>query len=217
MAETENNSVTPSSSNVIGKPVALRCALLMSGLMLVAVVATTPRLHAQRSETTVKQQLAFGVDMARRGLWSEALFRFRQAERLEPNNPSVYNNLAVAHEAIGLFEEALELYRKGLEIDPRDKGLRNNYARFIDFYNRFKPTEDEGDASEAGSAAELGQADGLGATKEAANVADPVDADPPTFDAAQSAVVSVKQIAEADSAAVTEPRPSTGTIRNKRG
>ncbi len=211
MAETENNTMAPGSTNEIGKPVALRCALLISGLMLVAVVTTAPRLHAQRSETSVKQQLAFGVDMARRGLWSEALFRFRQAERLEPNNPSVYNNLAVAHEAIGLFEEALELYRKGLEIDPRDKGLRNNYARFIDFYNRFKPTEDEDEASGPGSAAGLGQAEGLGAAKESANVADP-----PALDAAQSATAPIRQIAETDSAADTEPRPSPGAIRNKR-
>ncbi len=117
--------------------------------LLVAMSTWPGAAAAQRDEPSVKQQLEFGVDMARRGLWSEALFRFRQAERLAPEKPEVYNNLAVAHEALGLFEEALELYRKGLSLAPRDKGLRNNYARFIDFYNRFRPDAEDAEADKA--------------------------------------------------------------------
>jgi hypothetical protein len=86
-------------------------------------------------------QLAFGVDMARRGLWSEALFRFHQAERLEPNNPRVYNNLAVAYEATGDFDKALEYYQRALRASPENRELRANYARFVEFYQGFKPQE----------------------------------------------------------------------------
>lgn len=101
----------------------------------------TVQSAAQERPATAKEQMEFGVQMAQRDLWSEALFRFRQAQRLDPDNPRVFNNLAVAHEALGLFEEALDLYRQGLELAPQDKGLRNNYARFVDFYQRFKPDE----------------------------------------------------------------------------
>ena len=87
-------------------------------------------------------QLSFGVQMAKRGLWSEALFRFRQAEKTQPGNPRLLNNLAVAYEAVGLFEEALESYKAALKADPANKELRRNYARFIEFYQAFKPDEE---------------------------------------------------------------------------
>lgn len=86
-------------------------------------------------------QLGFGVDMARRGLWSEALFRFHQAERLDPNNPRVYNNLAVAYEATGNYQKALEYYQRALKMSPDNRDLRANYARFVEFYQGFKPDE----------------------------------------------------------------------------
>ena len=97
-------------------------------------------------------QLAFGVDMARRGLWSEALFRFHQAERLDPNNPRVYNNLAVAYEATGDFDKALEYYQRALRISPENRELRANYTRFVEFYQGFKPQEGkEGAAAQPSS------------------------------------------------------------------
>ena len=83
-------------------------------------------------------QIGFGVDMARRGLWSEALFRFHQAERLDPNNPRVYNNLAVAYEATGNYQRALDYYQRALKMSPENRDLRANYARFVEFYQGFK-------------------------------------------------------------------------------
>lgn len=101
---------------------------------------------------TAEEQLKFGVRMARRGLWSEALFRFQQADRIDPNNPKVLNNLAVAHEATGQFDEALALYRRALESHPNDRELRRNFTRFIEFYQSYKPEgegENEGDGEGA--------------------------------------------------------------------
>jgi len=83
-------------------------------------------------------QLGFGTDMARRGLWHEALFRFKEAERLEPDNPRIQSNLGVAYEAQGDFELALAAYQKALKLAPNDKGIRTNYARFVEFYQGFK-------------------------------------------------------------------------------
>ena len=97
-------------------------------------------------------QLGFGVDMAKRGLWSEALFRFRQAEKAEPGNPRVLNNLAVAYEAVGLFEEALETYQAALKVDPANREVRRNYARFIEFYQSFKPDEEPQEGAEEAAA-----------------------------------------------------------------
>jgi len=89
-------------------------------------------------------QLGFGVDMAKHGLWSEALFRFHQAESLDPNNPRIQNNLAVAYEAAGDYDRALESYKKGLKLDPNSRELRANYAHFVEFYQGFKSADKKG-------------------------------------------------------------------------
>jgi len=83
-------------------------------------------------------QLSFGVDMARRGLWDEALFRFHEAEKLDPQNPRIQSNLGVAYEAAGKFDQALDAYKKALQLAPNDKDIRTNYARFVEFYQGFK-------------------------------------------------------------------------------
>lgn len=83
------------------------------------------------------RQLSFGVDMARRELWSEALFRFLQAEAQDPNNPRIQNNLAVAYEATGDFENALKHYQQALRLDPNNRDLRANWTRFSQFYSAF--------------------------------------------------------------------------------
>jgi tetratricopeptide (TPR) repeat protein len=90
---------------------------------------------------TAASQLAFGVDMARRGLWSEALFRFHQAAQLEPQNPRVLNNLGVAYEATGDYEKALSFYQQALKIEPNNRELRANYGRFVEFYQAYKGKE----------------------------------------------------------------------------
>ncbi|MCG8462383.1 MAG: tetratricopeptide repeat protein [Holophagales bacterium] len=96
--------------------------------------------------STTPAQLDFGVEMARRGLWSEALFRFRQAESLNPGDSRTLHNMAVAYEALGQFERALDYYQKAIAADPQNKDLKRNYSRFVEFYRAFRP-DDQRDAS----------------------------------------------------------------------
>lgn len=102
-------------------------------------------------------QLAFGIKMAKRGLWSEALFRFKQAEEINPGNPRYLGNMAVAYEALGQFELALDLYQRALKASPSDGDLRRNYSRFVEFYRNFKAeTGEEGEGEDAEAATEAG-------------------------------------------------------------
>lgn len=126
-------------------------SLLLAATFLVAALAA-PAAAAERG-----QQLQFGVEMARRGLWSEALFRFRRADLEDPGNPRILNNLAVAHEAVGQFDEAMELYQRAVKLDPANAELKRNYARFVEFYQGFRPRDEE-PASEA--SAESGEEPG---------------------------------------------------------
>ncbi|MDA8015835.1 MAG: tetratricopeptide repeat protein [Thermoanaerobaculia bacterium] len=126
-------------------PVVLVLALALSS------AATAPAQDSQAlartsQVTDAKEQLDFGVRMARRGLWSEALFRFKQARRLDPGNARVLNNMAVAYEALGQFDNALETYQEAIRIQSTDRDLRKNYSRFVEFYRAFRP-DDQKDAS----------------------------------------------------------------------
>jgi tetratricopeptide (TPR) repeat protein len=115
--------------------------LALATLFPIACGSTLPQESA-------KSQLSFGTQMAQRGLWNEALFRFRQAEKLGSGNPRVWNNLAVAYEATGNYEEALKSYRRALELAPGDLGIKRNYSRFVEFYQSFKPKKDAKDAKD---------------------------------------------------------------------
>ena len=100
------------------------------------------------SANTAADQISFGVRMAERGLWSEALFRFEQAQRAgSGSDAQVLNNLAVAHEALGRFDEALGFYRQALELAPGDRELKSNYDRFVSFYESFRAQTKPGEAA----------------------------------------------------------------------
>jgi tetratricopeptide (TPR) repeat protein len=125
----------PCSSKRLPPARALWLAALTTGFLLAAPGG------AWQKAPRAQGQVAFGVDMAQRGLWSEALFRFRQAEKLGDTRASVLNNIAVAFEALGQFDQAQDYYKKALDQDPRNAGLKRNYSRFVEFYQSFKPDQ----------------------------------------------------------------------------
>lgn len=130
----------------------------------VAAVTTLTLLAAVQSAPAVAEpesQLDFGTDMASRGLWSEALFRFRQAEENNPGDPRILNNIAVSLEALGLYEEALEAYRQAVEAAPSLDHAKRNYARFVEFYQSYRGGEvdEEGEGNAEGETADTAEED----------------------------------------------------------
>lgn len=107
-------------------------------------------------------QLAFGVEMARRGLWAEALFRFEKAREAEPQSVRALNNLAVSYEAVGRFDEALAAYRQAVTAAPDNRALKQNYSRFLEFYQAFKPKKPAAPAAAPAPAAPPAPAGGGG-------------------------------------------------------
>lgn len=135
----------------------LKRALSAPGPCIALFVLALVGCSGYSAATSAEAQLEFGVDMARRGLWNEAYFRFHQADRLDPDNPKVLNNLAVASEATGRFEEALEFYRRALQLQPNDRELRKNYSRFIEFYQSLRAEEEGEESSGDGEEATTGE------------------------------------------------------------
>ena len=95
-------------------------------LLLPFVLAPVSSPAADKSDQEVK----FGIHVAQKGMWREALFRFQQAVKDDPENPSALNNLAVALEQMGEFQEARERYGQALELKPDDLYIQQNYDLF---------------------------------------------------------------------------------------
>ena len=77
-----------------------------------------------------QEELRFGIQVAKKGLWSEARFRFERAASLDPESAQALNNLAVAREQQGDFKGAREAYDKALKLKPGDTYIQQNYDLF---------------------------------------------------------------------------------------
>jgi len=78
----------------------------------------------------------FGVQMAKMNLWREAMFRFKRAVQIDPNDARAHNNLAVAYEATGDFENARKEYLEALKLDRTNAYIQKNYSRYVEFLSR---------------------------------------------------------------------------------
>jgi superkiller protein 3 len=73
--------------------------------------------------------MEFGVEMALKGSWREAAFRFERVVQEDPENAYAWNNLGVALESTGRFDEARAAYEKALELDPKNDRMEENLGR----------------------------------------------------------------------------------------
>ena len=123
---------------------------LAAAFVLLTAMVVACSSNGSKGVTTggpsLNSEVDFGVSMAKRGLWAEALFRFQQADKDRPNDPEILNNMAVAYEAVGKFEEALDTYKRALQAGPTNSDLKRNYSAFIAFYQSYRP-DAETDAS----------------------------------------------------------------------
>ena len=95
-------------------------------LPLVALLATPTAPDPARS----RDELDFGIEVARKGLWGEARFRFERAVALRPDSADARNNLAIALEQEGSFERARAEYEAALELEPDNLYIQQNYDLF---------------------------------------------------------------------------------------
>ena len=101
--------------------------------LVIAAGAAAP--HAdERSDA--RAQVDFGIEVARRGLWKEAVFRWERAIDLDPTYAEAWNNLAIGFEQQGLMDEAREAYETALDIAPNNLALEQNYDLFLEVNDR---------------------------------------------------------------------------------
>lgn len=111
----------------------LKCALI-GGLLALAVAVPVPAHADARSEA--KAQVEFGISVAQRGLWKEALYRWKRAVELDPSYAAAFNNLAIGYEHSGEFDEARVAYEKAVQLEPNNALIRQNYDLFKEINDR---------------------------------------------------------------------------------
>jgi len=108
-----------------------RLALLVAAAML---ASASPSLADVRSDA--RAQVEFGINVAARGLWREAIYRWEKATTIDPTYAAAFNDLAIAYEHEGQLDKARKAYEKALELDPNNSQVRQNYELFKEINDR---------------------------------------------------------------------------------
>src|SRR5438477_9615490 len=99
------------------------------------VAASVVPAHAD-PRSDAQSQVEFGINVAQRGLWREAIYRWEKAVELDPTYAAAYNDLAVAYEHEGQLDKARKAYEKALELAPNNSQIRQNYELFKEINDR---------------------------------------------------------------------------------
>jgi len=108
---------------------------LLACLVVIALgVSAAPAWADRRSEA--KDQVDFGIQIAQRGLWKEAVLHWEKAVEKDPTYGAAWNDLGIGYEQLGKFDEARKAYEKAIEAEPSNQFIRQNYDQFRENYDR---------------------------------------------------------------------------------
>ena len=107
----------------------LSLLLLFFSTLTVAPLAADVRDDARK-------QIEFGIAVAQRGLWREAIYRWERAAQIDPTYAAAHNNLAVAYEHEGELDKARAAYEKAVELEPNNALIKQNYELFKEINDR---------------------------------------------------------------------------------
>lgn len=75
-------------------------------------------------------QIQFGILAAQKGLWNEAVFRWKKVVQSNPDSAAAHNNLAVAYENSGQWDKAKIEYETALKLSPNNSHIKANVENF---------------------------------------------------------------------------------------
>ena len=109
-------------------------ARLLTLALAVLIAMAGPVWAQQRGQA--KEQVEFGVQVAQRGLWREAIYRWERATQLDPTYAAAFNNLAVAYEQEGQLDKARAAYEKAVALEPNNSLIKQNFDLFKELNDR---------------------------------------------------------------------------------
>jgi len=122
---------------------------LFLGCLTVAAIALQPFPNSVAKNLTPKEAMRFAADMAERGNWREAGYRWEKLLSQGVADAKIYNNLAVAAEAAGEMDVAADYYGKALGLAGRDPDIVDNYHRYNRLQEQLTQHETEADRESA--------------------------------------------------------------------
>lgn len=108
--------------------------LLAAASLVTALLVASPASADARADA--RQQVAFGIDVASRGLWREAIYRWERAVELDPTYAEAFNNLGVAYEHEGELDKAKAAYEKAVALAPAHPSIKQNFELFREVNDR---------------------------------------------------------------------------------
>jgi len=140
------HGITPQRARVVQAPIVPGCLAYLEcrvieepgvqqrhDLFIAEVVAA---YADQRGDA--RKEVEFGIAVAQKGLWREAIFRWQRATEIDPTYAAAFNNLGIAYEQLGKFEQAGKAYEKALELEPQNLTIQQNYDLFKEINDRAK-------------------------------------------------------------------------------
>ncbi|MBI2186307.1 MAG: tetratricopeptide repeat protein [Acidobacteria bacterium] len=103
-------------------------------LCLLLVLSATPAAADTRGDA--KKQVEFGIAVAQRGLWREAIYRWLRAVQIDPTYAAAHNNLGIAYEHEGELDKARAAYEKAIDLEPDNTFIKQNYELFKEINDR---------------------------------------------------------------------------------
>lgn len=110
--------------------------MIRAVVLVVALGIAAPVILVADDRGDAKAQVEFGINVAQRGLWREAIYRWERATQLDPSYASAFNNLAVAYEHEGMLDKARKAYEKAVELEPNNALILQNYELFKEINDR---------------------------------------------------------------------------------
>jgi Tfp pilus assembly protein PilF len=102
--------------------------------LLLVVTCVAPASADTRADA--RAQVEFGIDVAQRGLWREAIYRWQKAVEIDPTYAEAQNNLAIGYEHEGEFDKARQAYEQAVKLAPHNLQIQQNYELFKEINDR---------------------------------------------------------------------------------
>jgi Tfp pilus assembly protein PilF len=109
---------------------------LLSLFVLFLLTLSVTSVAAADARGDAKKQVEFGIAVAQRGLWREAIYRWERAVQIDPTYAAAHNNLAIAYEHEGELDKARAAYEKAIELEPNNTYIKQNYELFKEINDR---------------------------------------------------------------------------------
>ena len=119
---------------IFGRPMLRPSTRLLVLLGVLATLGVAPVAADARDDA--KKQVEFGIEVAQRGLWREAIYRWERAAQLDPTYAAAHNNLAIAYEQEGDLDKARVAYERAIELEPGNAFITQNYKLFREINDR---------------------------------------------------------------------------------